>query len=929
MASAEFLEQALSTDVDENAVNAIVGSLENQLVTSVPSVALRNNLVNVIPGQLSSFTSSANSIGVQKYNAEQISNSGLIPSSAISNSSVSYNNVLASAPSTFVSQSFSGAISNSGENIKVFSQAPNLANNNRLAYQTQSLVNGCINLATSQNQIHSVSGNSAVGQSMNKTVTMQPPLVIKQGTTTGQVGMQSGLVTMPLTVSSSMPGSMSNVMLNKPGGQNVVVTSQNLGSAQQALIPNVQILNMRPGAPAVAAQKSVATVSPRVVIGTPQVVGARAAAPGITLQTLQSLQPGQPGHLLLKTENGQYQLLRVGPAPTASTLTAPQTQTIRLSTVPAHPGVSTVSTSVATPGPMPGPLPAGPVAAPVVAPTPAAVAPATPPPQPPTVTTQKPSDNTKEKCRNFLANLLDLSSKEPKSVEMNVRNLIQELIDAQVEPEEFCDRLERLLNASPQPCLIGFLKRSLPLLRQSLVTKELVIEGINPPAPHVAFSTVPAPTQQAPVVAAPNVQMLFDEEVTLTRIQPPALPDSPPMAYMPYSGIKAVSVQAHYQLADEGSSSPTLTPLLPPALPVTLAPSIVSSPKPINVVSVQTTVGLQQKPTVKSGSSIAVLQNIPLHTKINVNKVTSKTMTVNNKANFSRAAVTSNALSTVLTPGKSLLKDKEKKSMQFTPQAFADDKMAGDDDINDVAAMGGVNLAEESQRILGSTELIGTQIRSCKDEYLVPMTLMQSRLKAATARHGLEEPTPEVAGLISHAVHERLKNLVEKLACIAQHRIDLIKTDSRYEVTQDVKSQMKFLEELDRVDKKRREDSEREMLLRAAKSRSKNEDPEQAKLKAKAKEMQRAELEELRQREANLTALQAIGPRKKPRLDGPGGSGDSVANGAGHNTSGFSGRSHLALRTRLKRINQRDMVFLLEQERETAHSSMLFRSYLK
>lgn len=28
-------------------------------------------------------------------------------------------------------------------------------------------------------------------------------------------------------------------------------------------------------------------------------------------------------------------------------------------------------------------------------------------------------------------------------------------------------------------------------------------------------------------------------------------------------------------------------------------------------------------------------------------------------------------------------------------------------------------------------------------------------------------------------------------------------------------------------------------------------------------------MEELRQREANLTALQAIGPRKKPRLDGP------------------------------------------------------------
>ena len=33
-------------------------------------------------------------------------------------------------------------------------------------------------------------------------------------------------------------------------------------------------------------------------------------------------------------------------------------------------------------------------------------------------------------------------------------------------------------------------------------------------------------------------------------------------------------------------------------------------------------------------------------------------------------------------------------------------------------------------------------------------------------------------------------------------------------------------------------------------------------------QMQLAELEEMRYREANMTALAAIGPRKKPRLDG-------------------------------------------------------------
>lgn len=44
--------------------------------------------------------------------------------------------------------------------------------------------------------------------------------------------------------------------------------------------------------------------------------------------------------------------------------------------------------------------------------------------------------------------------------------------------------------------------------------------------------------------------------------------------------------------------------------------------------------------------------------------------------------------------------------------------------------------------------------------------------------YGLEEPNQEVAALISHATQERLKNLVEKLAIIAEHRIDFSKVRS-------------------------------------------------------------------------------------------------------------------------------------------------------
>lgn len=54
-----------------------------------------------------------------------------------------------------------------------------------------------------------------------------------------------------------------------------------------------------------------------------------------------------------------------------------------------------------------------------------------------------------------------------------------------------------------------------------------------------------------------------------------------------------------------------------------------------------------------------------------------------------------------------------------------------DDDINDVAAMGGVNLIEESQKILASnSEIVGTQIRSCKDESFLFPSALQRKIHA-------------------------------------------------------------------------------------------------------------------------------------------------------------------------------------------------------
>ena len=63
-----------------------------------------------------------------------------------------------------------------------------------------------------------------------------------------------------------------------------------------------------------------------------------------------------------------------------------------------------------------------------------------------------------------------------------MRELIQGLIESRIEPELFTTKLQKELNSSPQPCLVPFLKKSLPYLQHSLATRELTIEGVTPPS---------------------------------------------------------------------------------------------------------------------------------------------------------------------------------------------------------------------------------------------------------------------------------------------------------------------------------------------------------------------------------------------------------------------------------------------------------------
>ncbi|XP_068613468.1 transcription initiation factor TFIID subunit 4-like, partial [Brachionichthys hirsutus] len=540
------------------------------------------------------------------------------------------------------------------------------------------------------------------------------------------------------------------------------------------------------------------------------------------------------------------------------------------SPTPSSPVLQTSSSSSTSSSSCPALRPKGPVA-PAVAvtapqPAPVVIAPqalaqtASQPAQPPQtgisttpgapIVAQEMQENVK-KCKNFLATLIKLASHNSPSPETskNVKSLVQDLLDAKIDPEEFTSRLQAELKSSPQPYLVPFLKKSLPALRLSLLNSQHFL----------------IPPQQQGVKPAPGGT-------------PPAMVTGP-------------AARIHHP-----NSVSTASGALPPG---TLGHAAAVGMKTASAVSGQVrmpmmiTQSVRAQGTMGKGACIQAGKSpMGLTVQISGNQ--------KNKLN---------------DPGGGSFRD--------------------DDDINDVASMAGVNLNEESARILATnSELVGTQIRSCKDEAFLHPGLLHRRILETAKKFGVAEVPMEAVTFISHATQSRLRTVLEKVSIIAQHRLDSCKDDECYEQSADVRSQLRFFEQLERIEKQRKDEQEREILLKAAKSRSRQEDPEQARLKQKAKEMQQQELAQMRQRDANLTALAAIGPRKKRKVDSPGAtaSGTEVSGsttGSLASSSSPSTSSRQYTRQRVTRVNLRDLIFYMEQETETAHSLLLYRALLK
>lgn len=282
MASANFLEEALSTDVDPSAVSALVGSLENQLVTSTPLVqsqtgaapsAIAHNHVN------SAIVSNGGTLPQVAQKHQTIANGG-DPMVADANKLVVNNSaglppgtIIAGAP--YINQA---AVVASGAGVqapKVPGEPLKSAPTQQQVQQAQAMsgpgaiiTNRVTFPATAQNLPNGTIGLSVAPphQATNVPVqtiqAKQPTLVIK--TSGAPPGAPTGLVTVPMNMSATTLPQVNNVG-----------SSSSSSSSTAPVLSNLQVVNVRAGVGA-QPQKGQAT---RVVLSSPHMVGARPGAP--------------------------------------------------------------------------------------------------------------------------------------------------------------------------------------------------------------------------------------------------------------------------------------------------------------------------------------------------------------------------------------------------------------------------------------------------------------------------------------------------------------------------------------------------------------------------------------------------------------------------------------------------------------------------
>ncbi|XP_062932982.1 transcription initiation factor TFIID subunit 4B isoform X3 [Cynocephalus volans] len=205
-----------------------------------------------------------------------------------------------------------------------------------------------------------------------------------------------------------------------------------------------------------------------------------------------------------------------------------------------------------------------------------------------------------KKCNNFLAMLIKLACSGSQSPEMgqNVKKLVEQLLDAKIEAEEFTRKLCVELKSSPQPHLVPFLKKSVIALRQLLPNSQSFIQQcVQQTSSEVVIATCTTTVTTSPVVTTTVSSIQSEKPIIVSGATTP----------------RTVSVQTMNPLAGPGGAKTgvvTLNSVGPAIVPggTTAGTVLLQTSKPLvtPVSNKITAVSLQHEKPVISGAAVTL-----------------------------------------------------------------------------------------------------------------------------------------------------------------------------------------------------------------------------------------------------------------------------------------------------------------------------------
>uniref|UniRef100_A0A0R3WHL5 Transcription initiation factor TFIID subunit 4 n=1 Tax=Hydatigena taeniaeformis TaxID=6205 RepID=A0A0R3WHL5_HYDTA len=450
----------------------------------------------------------------------------------------------------------------------------------------------------------------------------------------------------------------------------------------------------------------------------------------------------------------------------------------------------------------------------------------------------------------FIKQLMELSQKStPAGTQDTIIKLVQRLIDDEIDCDRFCTQLcASLKSVNKRTDVESLLKNNIVQLRRDLANGVCSLPHITPP------SRPPPTTPSTTVFVSPAT--IINSASSTSQILP-----------RPSEGLPA---NATFQL------SPAATVSLNPALPRSATPLVqnsIFSPRSIPT-SIAPSTPHPIRPQLKPA------QPLPIRMKTPLSPAMFQPVSGATAINPQRGSLLTGA-----TAVRPIYPTTPVSVSPVVPSPAPAPQMVSAPGVSAVTAAAAPTVASPSPS-------------SQMNQPFFPVSQIRGYLTTQLPQSSISMISDEALNCMAHGLDAFLRNILARVSVVAGHKAVKLSEDSHLTQVDFAREQLNYLQRLGEFDRQKQSELEKEYILKAAKadidwplSRTRSENPDQARLREMAHQLKNEQYERERQQQANRTALNAIGlpANRRPRTStNPSVSDQGMATGVGITTTGSS-----------------------------------------